>query len=327
MAQTERPASATRCAMARPAGPPPTTRWATRPTPRRARPRDASASALRWGIAEKKVRDGDAPRAGVGTGLQRASAVVEGEQLRARRRGQRAQRLTRRSGAVAREGEGACRRGGHGGGGRWWPWRRGGCSQLRNFLILGGERWRHLLPRLQRRPNRVVERRRRRRTALHGARAAHGRSRQRRPRRQHGGHAQLDKSVPRRRRRRCSHRRVFHGRRRQADGPGAASLDRRQIKSTGTLIYLKASFWTCTGVKHISQASCFYINMLPDVGAARPPPPSVPYSRIWTRGGHPAICRLPLHRCPQPHVWPRPAVRGGGRGRRGGWAGGRGGEN
>nr|AAL70119.1 Unknown protein [Oryza sativa]AAL73057.1 Unknown protein [Oryza sativa]AAP52055.1 hypothetical protein LOC_Os10g04910 [Oryza sativa Japonica Group] len=32
------------------------------------------------------------------------------------------------------------------------------------------------------------------------------------------------------------------------------------IKSTSTLIHLKASFWTCTGVKQISQASCFYIN-------------------------------------------------------------------
>uniref|UniRef100_A0A0E0IR14 Uncharacterized protein n=1 Tax=Oryza nivara TaxID=4536 RepID=A0A0E0IR14_ORYNI len=51
--------------MARPAGPPPTTRWAARPTPRRARPRDASASALRWGITEKKVRDGDAPHGAI----------------------------------------------------------------------------------------------------------------------------------------------------------------------------------------------------------------------------------------------------------------------
>ncbi len=33
-----------------------------------------------------------------------------------------------------------------------------------------------------------------------------------------------------------------------------------RIKSTGRLIHLKASFWTCTGVKQISQASCFYIN-------------------------------------------------------------------
>jgi hypothetical protein len=59
------------------------------------------------------VRDGDAPRAGVGTGLQRASAVVEGEQLRARRRGQRAQRLTRRSGE-----------GGGGGLQAGWAWGR-----------------------------------------------------------------------------------------------------------------------------------------------------------------------------------------------------------
>ena len=35
-----------------------------------------------------------------------------------------------------------------------------------------------------------------------------------------------------------------------------------KIKSTSTLIHLKASFWTCTGVKQISQTSCFYINTL-----------------------------------------------------------------
>ncbi len=38
-----------------------------------------------------------------------------------------------------------------------------------------------------------------------------------------------------------------------------------RIKSTGTLIHLKASFWTCTEVKQISQASCFYINRMATV--------------------------------------------------------------
>nr|BAD16983.1 hypothetical protein [Oryza sativa Japonica Group] len=36
-----------------------------------------------------------------------------------------------------------------------------------------------------------------------------------------------------------------------------------RIKSTGTLTNLKASFWTCTEVKQISHASCFYINRQP----------------------------------------------------------------
>ncbi len=44
-----------------------------------------------------------------------------------------------------------------------------------------------------------------------------------------------------------------------------------RIKSTGTLTNLKASFWTCTGVKQISQASCFYINRCASSGTGSVP--------------------------------------------------------